>query len=176
MKELLIEHFNKIKKCIPLIEKKLPVKLTYSGKRIIFKGPELDEFMAEEIVKAVDFGFDIDDAFLLLRPDFLLQFINIKDHTVKKNFAEIRSRVIGTNGRAKGTIADLTGSVIVVHENQVGIIVDSDHADSAIQAVVSLIRGAKHANVFAYLEKQNVNRRKLDDDLGLKNKQDEELL
>jgi KH domain-containing protein len=176
MKEILIEHFNKIKKCIPLIEKKLPVKLTYSGKKIMIKGEELNEFLAEEIVKAIDFGFDIDDVFLLLNPDFVLHFINIKDHTVKKNFTEIRSRVIGTNGRAKGTIQDLTGSIIVLHENQVGILVDSDHLDSVVQAITSLIRGSKHANIFAYLEKQNVLRRKLDDDLGLKNKKDEELL
>ena len=60
-------------------------------------------------------------------------------------------------------------AVIVINENSVGVIVDSEHLDSVTQAIVLLIQGAKHGNVFAYLEKQNISRRKFDeDDLGLK--------
>jgi rRNA processing protein Krr1/Pno1 len=41
--------------------------------------------------------------------------------------------------------------------------------DAVTQAIENLIRGAKHGNVFAYLEKQNINRGKFDDeDLGLR--------
>lgn len=169
MEELLISQVGKVKDSILVIEKRLPVKVIIKNKRAIISGEKLAEFVAYEIIRAVDFGFDIEDALLLLNDKFTLQFVNIKDYTRKKNFAEVRARIIGTNGRAKGTVADLTGSVIVVHENQVGILVDDDHLDSALQAVISLTRGAKHANVFAYLEKQNKERKKFDEeDLGLK--------
>lgn len=168
MKTLLVENIERIKKAIPLIENKMKLKIDYSGKNVIIKGEELEEFLGIEIIRAIDFSFDVEDALLLLNPDFALQFINIKDFSRKKDLSEVRSRLIGKNGRAKGTIQELTGSAIAIHENRVGIISDDVHLDSVVQAVTSLIRGSKHANVFAYLEKQNAERKKFDDDLGLK--------
>ena len=98
-----------------------------------------------------------------------MEFIEVKEHTHRKNLKDVRARLIGTSGKARKTIENLTGSVIVIHDNTVGVIVDSIHLDAVVQAIESLIQGAKHGNVFAYLEKQNVSRRKFDeDDLGLK--------
>lgn len=169
MKELFVSRLNKIKKAIPLFEKRLKVKISWDKKKIIIKGEEFDEHLCEEMVKATDFGFDSEDTLLLMNPDFTIHYLNIKEFTKKTNFKEVRSRVIGVNGRAKGTIEDLTGSIIVVHDNQVGIISDTDHLDAVIQAMTSLIRGSKHANIFAYLEKQNKEIRKFDEeDLGIK--------
>ena len=46
---------------------------------------------------------------------------------------------------------------------------DSEHLEAVTQGIESLIQGAKHGNVFSYLEKQNISKRKFDsDDLGLK--------
>lgn len=175
MHTILVEHLNKIRKSIPFLEKKMPVKVTFSGKNIIIKGEELDEFVTMQIIRAIDFSFDAEDALLLKNPDFILQFLNIKDYTNKKDFELVRSRVIGTNGRAKGTIQELTGAVLAISGNQVGIIVNSEHLDTVTQAIISLIRGSKHANVFAYLEKQNKNIHSQDNDLGLKHKKDQTL-
>ena len=171
--QLIVINTEKVKKAIPLIESRFKVRVSFSGNKITLKGAELEEYIVDEIIRAVDFGFDTEDALILRDPDFTLKFLNIKDFTHKKNLAEVRARVIGTDGRAKGTIEELTGSRIVLHDNNVGVIVDSDHADHAVQALKSLIGGAKHANVFAYLEKQNVNMRKFDDDLGLKDERGE---
>lgn len=169
MISLVVENSNKIKKVIKRVESKLEVKIDYAGDKFMIKGEDYKEFLCEEILKAVDFGFDIEDAFLLLDEDFSLQFLNIKDYTKKKNLESVRARVIGANGRAKGTIGELTGSVIVVNVNQIGIIVSADHLSSVTQSIISLIHGAKHANIFAYLEKQNKLLKKFDDeDLGLK--------
>lgn len=173
MNSIIVENPNKIKKVIKRIESKINVKISYKGNRFEIKGQEYNEFLAEKIIRAVDFGFDVEDAVLLSNEDYSLQFLNIKDHTKKKNLQEVRSRVIGANGRAKGTIEELTGAIIVVHDNQIGIIVSSSHLDSVVQALVSLIGGSKHANVFAYLEKQNKLLNKFDeDDLGLKIKEE----
>ena len=171
MKTLIVENIRKVKKAVPKIEKKIKVRVSFGkpAEKIFIKGKELDEFVAEKIIEAVDFGFDVEDALLLKDDDFVLEFIDIKKHTPRKNLKDIRARLIGTGGKAKNTIEELTGGVIVIHANQVGLIVDSEHLDSATQAIISLIQGAKHGNVFAYLEKQNISRRKFDkDDLGLK--------
>ena len=173
MQKLIIIHPNKIRNSISLIESKLKAKVLVNGKNVLVEGAELDEFIVAEVIRAIDFGFDIEDALVLRNPDFSLRFINMKEHSRKKNLGPVRSRVIGTMGRGKGTIEDLTGAIIVVNTNCVGVIVDSEHLDTCVQAIISLIQGAKHANVFAYLEKQNVFHRRQDDDLGLKIKDKE---
>lgn len=166
---ILVSQLGKIKRAIPRIEQKVGVKISWAGKKVMISGEEVNEVLALDMIKAIDFGFDVEDTLLLQNLDFTLYFLNIKDYTKKTNLAEVRSRVIGKNGRAKGTIQELTGSVIVLHENNVGIIVDSKHLDSVIYAITAIIRGSKHANIFAYLEKQNAERKKFDEeDLGLK--------
>jgi len=50
---------------------------------------------------------------------------------------------------------DLSNCLIVVKENQVGIIGKSEDIDFARQAVVSMIHGSKQGNVYAYLEKSH---------------------
>ena len=169
MQQLQIKNIRKIKKAIPKLEKKLKIRISIQNSNITLKGEEVNIFLAKEILEAVDFGFDIDDALLLLKNDFCLEFINIKEHTHRHNLKEVRSRVIGRKGKAMKTIEVLTGSVMVVHDNKVGLIVDSEHLETAVQGVISLIQGSKHGNVFAYLERQNRGLRRVDEgDLGLR--------
>jgi ribosomal RNA assembly protein len=168
---LVVENFKKIKKAIPLIESKIKIKISYNKGSVSIIGNELNEYLVEKVLQAVDFGFEGEDALLLLNEDFILEFVNVKDHTRRKNLTDIRARLIGTGGKAKRTIEDLTGGVIVLNANTVGIIVDNEHLSQAIQGIISLIQGSKHGNVFSYLEKQNANLNKKNfdsDDLGLR--------
>ena len=169
MRNVLVQNMNKVKKAVPAIENKVKVKISFGKGNVIVKGSELNEYLIEKIIRAVDFGFDVEDALLLTDDDFVLEFIEVKEHTRRKNLREVRARIIGTGGKARKTIEKLTGSVIVIQGNDVGIIVDANHSEAVAQGIESLIQGAKHGNVFAYLEKQNVSRRKFDEeDLGLK--------
>ena len=168
MQRIQIKSKTKIKKAVPKIEKRLKVRLTVKGDNIEVRGNEVACFSAGKIIEAIDFGFDVDDALLLVNENFCLEFINIKKHTRRKNLEEVRGRVIGREGKAKKTIEELTGAVLVVHDNVVGMIVDSEHLDAAVQGLRSLIQGAKHGNVFAYLEKRNRGMKDADDDLGLR--------
>ena len=146
MKTFVVENLKKVKKAVPKIEAKINVRISFGkpAERVSVKGKELDEFVAEKIIEAVDFGFDVEDALILKNEDFILEFIDIKKHTPRKNLKDVRARVIGTGGKARKTIEGLTGSIIVIHANQVGVIVDSEHLDSTTQAIISLVQGAKH--------------------------------
>ncbi len=169
MKTLVIANSRRIRKAIPIIESKIKIKINYNLRRVSITGKELNEFLAEQMLIAVDFGFNVEDALLLKNENFVLEFVNIKDYARRKNLEEIRGRVIGRQGKAKMTIEELSGGVLAINNNQIGVIVDSEHLDAVIQGLISLIKGAKHSNVFSYLEKQNANLRELDeDDLGLK--------
>jgi len=169
MRKINVLHMRKIKKAVPLIENKIKVNLSFGKGEVIVKGGELNEFLVEKIVSAIDFGFDAEDALLLMNDDFVLEFINIKDFTNRKNLKDVRARIIGTNGKCKKTIENLTGSVLFIRDNDVGVIVDSAHLDAVTQAIESIIQGSKHGNVFSYLEKQGSSVRDLEDcDLGLR--------
>lgn len=160
---------NKIKKAVPLIENKIKIKILVGKNSVSIKGAEYEEFLTSEILRAIDFGFHVEDALLLSQGDYVLEFIEVKEFTKRKNLRDVRARIIGTNGKARKTIENLTGAVIVINENDIGIIVDSDHLDAVTQAIESLISGSKHSNVFSYLEKQNVNKKRFkSEDLGLR--------
>ena len=170
MRKIIVGSSSRIKKAIDMIKKRVEISIKYDKNVFFIEGSEVNEFNVARIIQAIDFGFDFEDALLLLKPEFNLEYINIKEHTHRANLAEIRSRLIGTGGKAKQTIETLTGGAVVIHGNQVGIIVDVEHVEYAVQGIISLIQGSKHSNVFAYIERQNANLRKLDtDDLGLKN-------
>lgn len=172
MRKIIVENLRKIKKAVPIIENRIKVHISFQKNSIIIKGSELNEFLTEEIIAAVDFGFYPEDALLLTRDDHLLEFIDIKEHTRRKNLKDVRARIIGKNGKAKKTIEKLTGSIIVIKDNKIGVITDDEHLDAVVQSLKSLIGGAKHGNVFSYIEKQNVSKRKFDSsDLGLKKDQ-----
>ena len=169
MRNLQVMNIRRIRKAVPAIENKVKIAISFGKGSIGIKGNELNEFLVEKIITAVDFGFDVEDALLLTNEDFVLEFLDIKEHTRRKNMKDIRGRLIGTDGKARKTIEKLTGAVIVISDNDVGVIVDSNHLDAVLQGIESLIHGAKHGNVFSYLEKQGALKGRIDpDDLGLK--------
>ncbi len=169
MKKILTSSPKKIKAAMHMIESKIKIKLAVNKSTVTIEGSELNEYTVEKIIEAIDFGFETEDALLLRNEDFAIEYVNVKDHTPRHNLVEIRARVIGTEGKAKKTVELLTGSVIAIKGNRIGIIADSEHLHHTIQALVLIIQGAKHGNAFAYLEKQNANIRKVDEeDLGLK--------
>ena len=175
MRIIEVENIRKVKRAVPMIEGKIKVKISFPSGKIGISGNELNEYLAEQIVRAVDFGFVVDDAALLAKENFILEFVDIKEHTYRKNLKDVRARLIGTGGKAKKTIENLTGAVLVIKNNRVGVIVDNEHLDSTIQAIESLVAGAKHSNVFSYLEKRGVEIRNSDDgDLGLRERKKKE--
>ena len=169
VKTISVLKIKKIKKAVPKIEKKIKVHFTFSNNKISFKGNELNEFLTEEVIRALEFGFDIEDALLLLEDGYNLKFVNIKEHQKRRNLKDLRSRIIGRKGKAIKTIENLTEFKMVVNENEVGLIVHEDSAEMTLQALESLIQGSKHGNIYSYLEKQKSSKyRRSFEDLGLK--------
>lgn len=169
VKTISVLKIKKVKKAVPKIENKIKIHFTFNNNKVTFKGNELNEFLTEEVIRALEFGFDIEDALLLLEEGYNLKFINIKEHTRRRNLKDVRSRVIGRKGKAIRTIENLTESKMVVNENEIGLIVHEDSVEMTLQAIESLIQGSKHGNIYSYLEKQKSKKYKESfDDLGLK--------
>lgn len=167
MKTIISEKFLRIIKNKKRLEKILKVEILNKGKEIIIEGEPADEHIALQVIDALSFGFPFATAISIREEDKVLEIINIKKHTNRKDFASIRARIIGRGGKALKTLSNLTGCSLELRNNQIGIIGDPTLIKITVEALISLIRGAKHSNVYTFLEK---NQQEPIYDLGLKEK------
>jgi len=164
---------GKIKQFKEEIEKKLNVKITARGGEAKVEGEPIEEFEASSIIEALDLGFTLKEAMKLTDENILFRKISIKQFTTKRDMELIRGRIIGTEGKTKRTIEQISGCAIVVHQSSVGIIGPAEGIEEATTAIKNLIKGSKQANVYAFLERMN-REQKEKSDLGIKkNKKDE---
>ncbi|MBU2615787.1 MAG: hypothetical protein KKC19_01660 [Nanoarchaeota archaeon] len=165
MERIIIEKIQRITKNRKKLEKTLNVKIENRGKEVFVTGEAEDEYIAEKVIEALEIGFPFSTALLLKEEDYMLEIINIKNHTTRKDLERIRARIIGRNGKTLKTLSDLTGCYFEIKENQVGIIGDAEFIKNAQDALISIIKGSKQSNVYSNLEKQRVQPI---EDLGLK--------
>ncbi len=167
MKTIISEKFLRVIKNKKKLEKVLNVQISNRGKEITIEGEPAEEHVALQVLDALSFGFPFSTAISIKEEDKVLEVVNIKEHTNRKDFASIRARIIGKEGKALRTLSNLTGCDLELRNNQVGIIGESTLMKHAKDALISLIRGAKHGNVYTFLERTPIAS---DEDLGLKEK------
>ena len=111
-------------------------------------------YTAREIVKAIGRGFNPECAFLLLKPDYCFEIVNLNDYIKSKSqINRLKGRVIGSEGKARKTIEALTETYICVYGKTVGIIGETENVSMARRAIESLLGGSPHSNVYKWLEK-----------------------
>jgi RNA-binding protein PNO1 len=155
MIKLIIDKLSRITKNQDRLEKILKVKITNRGKEVFIEGLPENEYDAEKVIQALNFGFPFATALLIKEEEFLFEILNIKEHTKRKDLQAIRARIIGANGKTLKTLTELTKCNFEIKDNGVGIIGDVEDIENAQQAIISLIKGSKTANVYAYLEKHH---------------------
>lgn len=165
MKKLLIDKLPRILKNKKRLEKELKIKITNRGKEVKIDGKPEDEFVAEKVLDAINFGFPFSTAMLIKKEGCELEILNIKDYTNRKDLSAVRARIIGTKGKTLKTLANLTQCRFELQDNFVGILGAPEFIENAQNAVISLIRGSKQGNVYARLEKHKFEEPV---DLGLK--------
>ena len=165
MKTILVDKLPRIIKSKKKLEKILKVKINNRGKEVTISGKPEDEYIAEKVIRAINFGFPFSAAILIKEEDFVFEILNIKDYTRRKDLERIRARIIGKKGKTLNTLCQLTKCYFELKDNKVGIIGDAEHIKNAQDALIHLIKGAKQSNVYSFLEKHQV---KPIIDLGLK--------
>lgn len=112
-------------------------------------------YSAQQVIKAIARGFNPDIALNLAKQDWSLELIDLTDYSKQKNHQQrIKGRVIGSSGKARKVLENLTGCNICVYGKTVGIIAPVDTMSIAKDAVESLLSGAKHASVYKSLERK----------------------
>ncbi|MBI5804321.1 hypothetical protein HY450_03690 [Candidatus Pacearchaeota archaeon] len=140
------------------LEKKLNVKIKFIKGGVEVEGSSLDEYVASIVFDAINFGFSVKKALILKDEEKMFRKVHIREHT-KRNLKDIRGRVIGTKGKTRRTISEIAGCEIIVGESEIGIIGDAESVLEAETAIINIIRGAKQANAYKYLQKINRNKK-----------------
>lgn len=156
METIYCEKISRIIKNKKKLEKNLKVKIETKGKDVGIEGKPEDEYLAEKVIEALEFGFPFSVALLVRNEEYVFEILSIKDYTKRKDLRSIKARIIGKKGKTLKTIQELTKCYFELKENRVGIIGDPEHLKNAQEALIFLIRGAKHSNVYKHLEKHQV--------------------
>lgn len=132
------------------------------GDVVITGKDALKLFELREIIQAIARGFSPETARLLLKPDYMLEIINLKDYGLDKpnKLARVKARVIGTGGKARRVVEELTETEVCVYGKTIGIIGECSGVTNAKRAIELLIKGSMHSTVFKWLEDQRRKARK----------------
>ncbi len=147
------------------LEKKTNTKIEVNsddGFVVITGENSLDLYNARVIVQAIARGFNPDVARLLCNDEYCFEIINIKDYAgkSKKRMTRLKSRVIGSQGKAWKYIERMTSTCISVYGKTVCVIGKVEDVALAREAVESLLKGAPHGPVYKWLEDKKKRSRK----------------
>ncbi|MDP4039359.1 MAG: KH domain-containing protein [Candidatus Pacearchaeota archaeon] len=154
------KRIKEIKRSKRKLEKKLNIKIRFDKCDVLFEGESLDEYQASLIFEAINLGFSAETALLILENEITFETINIKDHTRRKNLLVVRGRLIGTRGKTKNTLEEISGCKIKIQDNIVGLIGHAENIKNATTAITNIIRGSKQTNAYKYLERINTKKKK----------------
>lgn len=106
------------------------------------------------VIQAIGRGFSPSKALKLLEDEYFFEIFDIRDYVGKKqeHVMRMRARVIGSQGKTRAIIEELTGAFVSVYGNTVSIIGDAVQIDVAHRALDMLLSGSEHAAVYHFLE------------------------
>ena len=134
------------------LEESTKTKLNIDSKEgdVFVSGEDaLGLYTAREIIKAIGRGFNPDIAKLLLKSDYIFEVVDLSEFIKSKTaMLRLKGRVIGKEGKSRRLIEELTECSISVFGKTISIIGQPESAANARQAVESLLRGSRHANVY----------------------------
>lgn len=151
------------------IEDKLQVKLDVDKEgsvKIILSEQCTDPSLllrAKDIVTAIGRGFPPETAFRLIRnEDDIFDMIDLRliFGRSESDIKRIKGRIIGTEGKTRKLIEELTEADVVVYGHTIGIIGSFTEADAARNAVQMVIDGCEHHTVYNYLQKKRTELKK----------------
>ena len=154
MQQIHIENLKELLRSKARLQKELSIKLTNKGHNVFVDGRAEKEFIALEVLEAINAGFSADRALELKQDNFMLQTVHIKDLTRRHDLERVRARIIGTKGKTLKTLSNLTNCDLAMNDNEIGLIGPAEEMEDAVQAIESLIHGSKQGNVYGRLERQ----------------------
>jgi len=170
METLYCKNLTELKREKKFLERTFKIKIDLQGRKVLVEGEALDEFEMEAVIDAINLGFSARTAALIKEKDIVFEKINIKDYTRRKNLEIVRGRLIGTHGKTKNTLEQISGCEIKIKDNIVGVIGEAESVADALIAITNIVRGSKQTNVYKFLERINAGKKTQNYQLKNKNK------
>ncbi|MCJ7713075.1 KH domain-containing protein [Candidatus Bathyarchaeota archaeon] len=152
------------------IEKKLMVKLQIEsdagGVTIIVSEQASDPstfFTAKNVVTAIGRGFSPDHAFRLIRnDDEIFDYIDLRVifGRSESDMRRMKGRIIGSNGKTRRLIEELSESSLVIYGHTIGIIGTFEQVDIARNAIQMILNGSQHLTVYKFLQRKRSDMKK----------------
>ena len=116
----------------------------------------LELIKAQNIVRAIGYGFSPERAFRLLEDDQVLEVLDVRQYIGDKpnHVKRVLGRIIGEEGKARRILEEYTGTYISIYDHYVAIIGDYETANIAKKAIEMLIQGRMHATVYKYIDRE----------------------
>ncbi len=125
------------------------------GDVIITGNDSIGLYTAKEVVHAIARGFNPNIANLLLKQDYMMETIDLRDYAATKNaMLRLKGRVIGTEGKSRRVIEELTETHISVYGKTISVVGEIANVGIAKNAIEKLLEGGMHAGVYHELEKK----------------------
>ncbi|HME86909.1 MAG TPA: KH domain-containing protein [Candidatus Nanoarchaeia archaeon] len=157
------------------LEEDTQAKLKIDSKEgdVVISGKDsLGIYTAREVVHAIARGFNPEIATLLLKNDYMLEVVDLRDYaTTKNSMLRLKGRVIGEAGKSRRVIEELTETNICVYGKTVSIIGEIVNVGIAKSAIEKLLEGGMHSGIFHELEKKRKDQklRKMQESFDLRN-------
>jgi ribosomal RNA assembly protein len=113
-------------------------------------------FRMRDVLRAIGRGFSPEHALLLLEDEMYYEEFDIREYSGKssKRVMQVRSRLIGSGGKTRRLIEELTDCLLSIKGNTVAIIGDLEGLKVASKAVTMLLSGSEHSSVYSYMERK----------------------
>jgi ribosomal RNA assembly protein len=124
-------------------------------------------FKAKDYVLAVGRGFSPDRANKLLQDEEnMLMIIDLREIFGRSDsdIQRVKGRIIGTEGKTRKIIEELSEALISVYGHTISIIGGVEQSEIAREAVNMLLKGSQHATVYKFLQRkrQDLKKRRLE--------------
>jgi len=110
----------------------------------------------KDVIKAIGRGFNPKIALRLTNDNIILDIVNIQDYSGKSKKSEerLKSRVIGTQGKARNVLEKMTNTNISVYGKTVSIIGKSEDVYLARRGIEMILNGSPHSHAYIFIQKQ----------------------
>ncbi len=122
------------------------------GSTVELDGEPYGEYVARNVIYAFGRGFDLAKAQKLAGDNIYFASLDIGSHASKKRVMNVRSRLIGEDGRAKRYIEAVSGALMSVYGDTVSFIGRAEEIEEAETAARTIIEGGSHRLAYSRME------------------------
>ncbi len=133
----------------------ITIKINLEDMTVEYEGKDAyEELKAGNVITAIaEGGVQPTIAFKLFSDDAILKTIDLEDFfSSQKDIKRVMGRIIGTQGKTKLIIEDITETDVQIKGSKIYIIGSLEGVELANEAIEAFIRGAPHKKVYNMLE------------------------